>query len=97
MRTATSTLTAFKIAVGSGGATLTGFELVRVHAKAHRAACFSPVKASILEDAVKALLLSLLADKPRAGHDHSVDVRSDLATLDHESSSTQVFNASVCA
>ena len=61
-------LTAFKIAVGSGGATLAGGEPVGVHRQTHRAARFAPLEARVGEDFVQALCFSLTFHQARAGH-----------------------------
>src|SRR6266581_7451324 len=67
----------FEIAVRGRSAALARLEPVRVHAQAHGAARFAPLEAGILEDPVKALVLRLRLDQPRARHDHGQpDVRS---------------------
>ncbi len=97
MRSSTCTLTALKVAVGCGGATLAGSKLVRVHAETHGATGLTPVEAGSLEDLVETLGLGLLLDETRTGHEHAVEALGDLAAVEHASGCAQILDASVGA
>src|SRR5439155_24763891 len=70
-----------EVAVAGRGAHLATLELVVVHAEAHRAAGFAPLKAGLLEDLVQALGLGGLGHLLGAGHDQRAYVLGDLALL----------------
>src|SRR4051794_20579367 len=55
MGAAAHALAALEVAVGRRRAALSGRELVRVHAQAHRAACRAPLRAGVQEDLVQPL------------------------------------------
>mmetsp|Transcript_95484 Transcript_95484/g.139439 ORF Transcript_95484/g.139439 Transcript_95484/m.139439 type:complete len:365 (+) Transcript_95484:1214-2308(+) len=97
MRAPTVALAALKVAVGSGGAALSGLQLVGVHGKTHGTAGLPPIKTSLDENLVKTLTNRLLLDHPRAGHNHGVDVGVDLLALGNGSNSAQVLNTPVGA
>src|SRR5688500_15311774 len=70
----------FEVAVGSRGAALAGFQPVRVHSQAHRAAGLAPLEAGVAEHAVEAFLLRLRLDQARARH-HERRAPAGCATL----------------
>ena len=77
MGATTLTLAALKVTVRGGGATLTGCQLVGVHAQAHGAAGESPIGTEVLEDLVQAFCFCLRAHLLGAGHDHHAHVLGD--------------------
>ena len=62
MRAATTSLTAFKIAVAGGGAAFAGAQTVVIHGQAHAAACLAPLEPGLDENFVQPLSLGLLLD-----------------------------------
>src|SRR5258708_18779767 len=74
-------LAALEIAVRRRGAALARLEPVGVHGEAHRTTRLAPLEAGLQEHLVEALLLGLLLDQARTGHDQGVDVARDLAAL----------------
>ena len=68
-------LASFEVAVRCGGAALPHFQLVRVHAQAHRAAGKAPLRTEVGEDLVQALGLCFEPDAGGTGHHQHPDVR----------------------
>ena len=53
MRSASAALAAFEVPVGCGSAALSRLQYIRVHRKAHTAACFAPFETCLDENFVK--------------------------------------------
>ena len=53
MRPAATSLPAFKVPVGGGGAALFVFQLIRIHGQAHTASGITPIRTGFMEDAIK--------------------------------------------
>lgn len=95
---ALGTLATLEVTVGGGSATLLRGENIGVHTQTHRATSLTPLEASIGENLVQALSLSLLLDQTRTGNDHGAqNVRSNLLAVDNLGSSAKILNAGVCA
>ena len=88
---------ALEIAVGRRRAALAWFQLVRVHAEAHRAAGVAPVEPGLGEDLIEPLGLSLRADLLSARDDHLVHVRGDPPPLAHQRRGPEVAAPSLGA
>src|SRR5260221_7605739 len=97
MRAALVALAALEVAVRGRGATLLGLELVRIHAKAHRAAGLAPVEARRLENLVEAFGLGLRLYEARARHDHRAHAVMHLAALDDFCDEAQILDAAIGA
>lgn len=95
---AVGTLTALKVAVGGTSASLTGRQDIGVHTQAHGATGLSPLEASIDEDLVEALGLSLTLDQTGTRNNHgTLDVGRNLLALDNVGGRAQVLNTGVGA
>ncbi len=97
MRPPALALPALEVAVGGRRAALARRELIRVHAKAHRAARLTPLGARVEEDLVQSLFLSLPAHPHRTGDDQHPYSRSDVLAPDHVRRGAQVLDAPVGA
>src|ERR1017187_4667034 len=80
MRASAAALAPFEISIAGGGATLAGLQDVGIHAEAHRASRFTPLKTGIDENAVQAFLLRRALDVLRTGHNHGTHFRIHVAT-----------------
>src|SRR5690606_36221696 len=69
---AAPSLASLEVAVGGGGAALTGHEDVGVHAEAHAATRFPPLETRLQENIREAFLLCLPLHPLRAGDDHGL-------------------------
>ncbi len=97
MRSSTASLSAFKISVAGRGASLTGFQFVRIHCQAHAAARFAPFETGFDEDFIQSFFLGLLLDQSAPRHDHRVDVRADFFALDHGRGCPQILDPGIGA
>ena len=97
MGAAALALPALEVAIGGGGAALSGRQDVGVHAQTHGAAGHAPVQPRLGEDPVEALFLGLALDLGGAGDDHRVDIGMDLAALYNLGGCTQVLETGVGA
>jgi hypothetical protein len=98
MSSAKSTLSALEVSVRCTGTSLLGGQNVGIHAQAHTATGLSPFKTGVNEDLVKSLFLSLSLDKTRARDNHgTLDVVSNLSSLDDIGGGSQILNSSVGA
>src|SRR3546814_8548171 len=96
MRSTALPLTAFKIAVRGGCATLAGLQTIGVHGQTHRASWFAPLEAGLNKYLVKTFLFGLQLDQARARHHHGLlDRRSYAVAARHHRSREQVYNASI--
>src|SRR5215469_4567734 len=66
-------LAAFKVPVAGGGAALAGLKAIRVHAQAHGASGFAPLKAGVGKDAVQSFLLGRVFYLLRSRHHHGLN------------------------
>lgn len=95
---ATSSLTAFEVAVGGTGAAFLRGENVRVHTQTHGASRLSPLETSICENLVETLGFRLLLNETGSGDNHcALDVGGNLFASNHPGRCPQVFNTSVGA
>src|SRR5688572_33309371 len=98
MRAPAGPLATLEVAVRCGGAALSGFEPVRVHAQAHRAARLAPFEAGLAEHAVEPLAFGLALHHPRSRHhQRKLDVRRDAPSLHHRGCRAQILDARVGA
>src|SRR3546814_5697180 len=72
MRSTALPLTAFKIAVRGGCATLAGLQTIGVHGQTHRASWFAPLEAGLNKYLVQTFLFGLQLDQARARHHHGL-------------------------
>mmetsp|Transcript_4624 Transcript_4624/g.16817 ORF Transcript_4624/g.16817 Transcript_4624/m.16817 type:complete len:238 (-) Transcript_4624:854-1567(-) len=96
MSSASLPLTSLEVSVRSGSTPLARLKLVRVHGKAHAAAGLSPIEASLDQDLVKSFTNSLLLNKTRTRHNHSMHARRHLSSLRNSCDLTNVLDPSVC-
>src|SRR3546814_20866045 len=68
MRSTALPLTAFKIAVRGGCATLAGLQTIGVHGQTHRASWFAPLEDGLNNYLVPTFLFGLQLDPARARH-----------------------------
>src|SRR6267378_6134640 len=91
MGPAAGALAALEIAVRGRSAPLARIEPVRVHTQAHGTAGLPPLEPGVLENPVKAFVLRLCLDEPRARNDHGEpDVRGKAAPADDRRGGPQV-------
>src|SRR5664279_21312 len=88
---------AFEVAVRGGRAALPRCQGVGVHAQTHRASGFAPLRASVDEDLVEALVHRLDPDTRRARHDQHPNAVRDLVALDDRGGEPEVLDAPVRA
>src|ERR1051326_8811703 len=86
VRPSACALPAFKIAVAGGSTTLARLQPVGIHAQAHGAAGFAPLKSCFSKDAVQSFLLRRPLHLLRARNNHSLH-RSEEHTSELQSHS----------
>src|SRR5260370_14886344 len=91
------TLGAFKVAVAGGSATLGRGENIGVHAQAHGASRFAPLKTSRAENGIQTLAFGGLLHHLRAGHNHGAHMRINFVSAQHAGGGAQIFNTSIGA
>ena len=74
MRASAASLTAFKVAIGRGGASFAWFETIRIHGKTHTASWLAPFESGIFENAVQSLFFSLSLHQTASRHNEGLNV-----------------------
>src|ERR1017187_2610915 len=97
MRPSPAALPAFEISIAGRSAALARLKDVGIHAEAHRAARFKPLKTGIDENAVQPFLLSGVLDGLRTGDNHRPHFRIYVAALGPPRRRAQVFDARIGA
>src|SRR6185437_12718059 len=97
MRASVAALTAFKVAIAGGGATLARLQHVRIHGQAHRAPRLAPLESGSGEDVMQTFFFGLCFYLLRTRNHHRLYPRIHVITLDHLGSRAQIFNPRVGA
>src|SRR5947209_6459671 len=97
MRTSTTTLASFTVAVARRGAALAFSQLVTIHGNAHAASRLAPVKSSLAEDIGDALFFSATAHLHGARNGDCAYIGSDVLAFEIMCGHAQVFDARIGA
>src|SRR5262249_488179 len=97
MRSASCSLSPFKITITGRCATFPSLEHISVHGQTHAAAWLAPFEAGCREHTIETLFFSLLFDQTGTGHHHRAHRLCDMLAFREAGSKSQIFNARVRA
>ena len=93
----TPALTSFKVTIAGRSAALAGSKNIRVHAQAHGAAGFAPVKTSRPKNFIQTFFFRLLLHLLRAGNHHRANMRMNAVSAYHLSRGAKILDTGVGA